>query len=238
MTLLKLLAIDSSAKSASVAIIDDNKILSECYVNNGLTHSRTLMPMVEDTIKNADITLNDIDCLAVNVGPGSFTGIRIGVATIKGLALPDDKKCCGVSTLESIAYNFTDENCFACCAMDARCNQVYCAIFFSENGKITRITDDNAQSIEQFLDDINLKCNGDYPVYLAGDGAALCYSFESKPDFVKLAGEQRRYQRASSTAFAALNNNEYISSSDLEPVYLRLPQAERELKLKKSEETK
>ena len=107
---MKILAVDSSAKSASVAVCENGRLISECFVNASLTHSRTLMPMVDNALRQADMSINEIDAFCVNAGPGSFTGIRIGVAAIKGLALTSGKPCAGVSTLEATAYNFIDEN--------------------------------------------------------------------------------------------------------------------------------
>lgn len=228
---LKILSIDSSAKTASVAVAEDGIIISECFVNAGLTHSRTLLPMVNNTLSQADLSINDIDAFAVNAGPGSFTGIRIGVAAVKGLALPLNKPCCSVSTLESAAYNFTDTDCVVCVAMDARCAQVYTALFKSENGSITRLTDDSAMAISELSE---LLMNYNETIYLAGDGAEICFAYmKDKKSDIHLASEIRRHQRASGVALAAFNNGGFEDSALLTPVYLRLPQAERELKLKK-----
>lgn len=228
---MKILSVDSSAKTASVAVTDGEKLISECFVNAGLTHSRTLMPMVDNALTQADIKIEEIDAFCVNAGPGSFTGIRIGVAAVKGLALCSDKPCAGVSTLESAAYNFIDENCLVSVSMDARCNQVYTALFRCENSKVIRICDDKAISIDDLCEELS-----DYneKIYLAGDGAELCFNaFKDKLSDVSLAGENRRYQRAYGAALAAIRNeNSFASSAELAPVYLRLPQAERELKLK------
>lgn len=230
---MKILAVDSSAKSASVAVSENGRLISECFVNNALTHSRTLMPMVENALSQADMSLKDINALCVNVGPGSFTGIRIGVAAVKGLAACDEIPCAGVSTLESIAYNFADEECIVCAAMDARCNQVYTAIFRCEGGKVIRICDDKAITIDELGNELS---GYNERIYLAGDGAELCFrAFGEKLSNARLAGENRRYQRAFGAALAAENKNEFFDSALLAPVYLRLPQAERELKLKKGE---
>lgn len=230
---MKILAVDSSAKSASVAVAENGKLISECFVNNALTHSRTLMPMVDNALSQADLSIKDIDAFCVNVGPGSFTGIRIGVAAVKGLALADNKPCAGVSTLESIAYNFTDESCIVCAAMDARCNQVYTALFRCNGSDVNRICEDKAVSIddlEKELSQYNEK------IYLAGDGAEICFkAYKDKLSNVYLAGENRRYQRAFGAALAAEKNSEFNDSALLAPVYLRLPQAERELKIRKGE---
>lgn len=230
---MKLLAIDSSAKTASVAVTDGKTLTSECFVNAGLTHSRTLMPMIDNALKQADMNFDDIDAVCVNAGPGSFTGIRIGVAAAKGLALPSGKPCSAISTLESVAYNFLDENCIVCASMDARCAQVYTALFRCENGKISRLCDDKAIPIAELTEELK---QYDETVYLAGDGAEICYNAmkDILPNAI-LSSENRRYQRAYGVALAAVNNNKYEDSALLAPVYLRLPQAERELKLKKGE---
>ncbi len=230
---MKILAVDSSAKSASVAVAENGKLISECFVNNALTHSRTLMPMVDNALSQADMLLSDVDALCVNVGPGSFTGIRIGVAAVKGLAAADDKPCAGVSTLESIAYNFADENCIVCAAMDARCNQVYTAVFRCNGSEISRICDDKAVSVDELGEELS---GYNEKIYLAGDGAEICFkAFAEKLEKIHLAGENRRYQRAFGVALAAEKNNNFTDSALLAPVYLRLPQAERELRIRKGE---
>ena len=234
---MKILAVDSSAKSASVAVCEDGRLISECFVNASLTHSRTLMPMVDNALTQADMNIKDIDAFCVNVGPGSFTGIRIGVAAVKGLALAENKPCAGISTLESIAYNFIDDDCVVCASMDARCNQVYTALFHCNAGKVERICEDKAISIDELCEELSFY---DEKIYLAGDGAALCIkSFGEKLENVHLSGENRRYQRAFGAALATENNKEvFKDSAMLVPVYLRLPQAERELKIRKGESLK
>ena len=230
---MKILAVDSSAKSASVAVTENGRLISECFVNNALTHSRTLMPMIDNALSQADMSFNDIDALCVNVGPGSFTGIRIGVAAVKGLAAADNKPCAGVSTLESIAYNFADENCIVCAVMDARCNQVYTAIFRCNGSEIIRICEDKAVSIGELGEELS---EYNEKIYLAGDGAEICFkAFSEKLENIVLPAENRRYQRAFGVALAAEKNNNFTDSALLAPVYLRLPQAERELKIRKGE---
>lgn len=192
------------------------------------------MPMVDNALTQADMNIKDIDAFCVNVGPGSFTGIRIGVAAVKGLALAENKPCAGVSTLESMAYNFADDNCIVCSAMDARCNQVYTALFRCSSSGIERLCEDKAISIDELCDELS---KYDEKIYLAGDGAEICMkAFGEKLYNVYLSAENRRYQRAFGAALAAENNKElFTDSALLAPVYLRLPQAERELKLKKGE---
>lgn len=232
------LGIDSSAKSASVAVADgDLNLLSECYVNVGLTHSETLMPMLESALRNAQKTIQDIDALCVNTGPGSFTGVRIGVAAAKGLAFADNKKCIGVSTLHSIACQLAAFDCIACCAMDARCGQVYTAIFRCGKNHAERLCEDIAISIEELY---NILINYNEKIVFAGDGAAICYeAMRERLPCCSLAPEQLRYQRAYGVIFAAAEAGDYktVDGAALKPVYLRPPQAERELKLRK-EETK
>lgn len=231
---MKILSLDSSAKTASVAVTDGKSLISECFVNAGLTHSRTLMPMVDNALRQADMSINEIDALCVNAGPGSFTGIRIGVAAVKGLALAENKPCAGVSTLESIAYNFIDENCVVCASMDARCNQVYTALFEISDGTVNRLCDDKAVSIDELAEEISAFKNN---VILAGDGAEICFNnMKDKIENIILSAENRRYQRAYGAAQAAASNQSLFEDSALlRPVYLRLPQAERELKLRKGE---
>lgn len=226
---MRILAVDTSAVCASVGITENGKILSESSINTGLTHSRTLMPMIDSTLKNGEIDLDSIDYLACSVGPGSFTGIRIGVAAIKGLADGLKKKCIPVSTLEALAYNLQGRCCTAVSVMDARCNQVYCGIFLVDGEEITRLTEDMALKIEELE-----KMLPDYEnVVFVGDGARLCHEklgYEIAP-----AGQL--YQRGSSVAFAAeksFSEEKTVTAAELMPAYLRLPQAERELKAKLS----
>ena len=230
---MKILGIDSSAKSASVAVTENGKILSSFYINTGLTHSQTLMPMLESALKCASLTLDDIDLIAVNKGPGSFTGIRIGVAAAKGLADTNSIKTIGTSTLESMAYNLISTNCIVASVMDARCSQVYTALFRASDNKIERLTEDDALSISD-LKEILLRF--DEQIVLVGDGADLCYkSFSDDIKGIKIASEAEKYQNAVGVCFAAESKDPetfIINSNELVPEYLRLPQAERELKNK------
>ena len=226
---MKILSLDASANSASVCIFDtdEDKIIGEFYINTKLTHSQTLVPMVDALLSSTNLKLSDIDYFAVNTGPGSFTGIRIGVSVVKGMAMALDKPCVSVSTLNSMAYNFIDSNNTVVCAcMDARRNQVYNALFKIENGVVNRLCDDRAISVEALLEELK-----DYDnVVLVGDGSPLCYSQKGDSD-IQLAVPAKRYQQASSVALAAvkhINNNETLSSAALMPTYLRPSQAERE----------
>lgn len=227
---MNILAIDSSSKPASAAVVCDNHILSEVFVNNGLTHSRTLMNVVESALRLAEKSVDDIDLIACTVGPGSFTGVRIGVACAKGIAFPKNIKCVGISTLQTFAYNMSCIEGYVCGIMDARCAQVYTSVFKLNGGKVERINEDNAQSIDSLVAELE-KLEGN--VYLLGDGAHLVKAKTDKSSII-LANESVRYQRASSAAYVALSldENAYIAPDELVPVYLRLPQAQRELKNK------
>lgn len=225
-----ILAIDSSASPASVAVVEDGKRIGEFFVHTKQTHSQTLLPMVDELLKSVGKTCADFDLMAVSSGPGSFTGVRIGVACVKGLALPAGVACCGVSTLEAIAYGARSyEGAVVCAVMDARCGQVYHALFRIEQGGVTRLTEDRAVSIEELSQECSSYAES---LILFGDGAELCHrTFEAWG--ARLAPEELRYQRAGSVALAAqrlASCGKTVSAAELLPAYLRLPQAERELK--------
>lgn len=220
-----ILSIDSSAVTASAALTDGDKVIKSEFINAGLTHSETLLPMINSVM--AGYSTSDLDAIAVTAGPGSFTGVRIGVATVKGIAFENNTPCISVSTLEAIAYNFTDTDCIVCAVMDARRMQFYNALFEVKNGKVNRICDDRAISI----DDLRKELSAYENAVIAGDGAELCYNSIGL-DNVILADENRRYQNGIGVSRAA-EYKEKITAAELMPVYLRLSQAERELKLKK-----
>lgn len=223
---MKILSLECSATPASCAVWEDGVILASDFTNVKLTHSQTLMPMTVEMLKNANISLDDIDALAISNGPGSFTGIRIGISAVKGLAAARNLPCFAVSTLRAIAENFADTNSVVCAVMDARCNQVYNALFKVQNGSVTRLCEDRAIMIDELMSELSTI---DEKIIIAGDGAALFEKFESGN--INIADESFRYQTASGVAKAA---KEYkaVSPDKLMPFYLRLPQAERELKAK------
>lgn len=233
-----ILGIESSAQSASAAIVKDGKLLSEMFLNVGLTHSVTLMPLIRQSVESAGLSVDDIDAVAVSNGPGSFTGVRIGVSTAKGIAQPGDKLCVPVSTLEAIAYPLKNSNAIVVSVMDARCQQVYCAVFDCHNNEMARISQDDAVSLENLC---GMLKKFDKDIILIGDGTDIAYNFLSAeiPNLYK-SSPIFKYQRASSVAMLAENkisNNEGVTTAnDLVPSYLRLSQAERELKKKKENE--
>lgn len=219
-----LLSMDSSAVTASVALTDGDEIIKSEFVNSGLTHSETLLPMITRVMDGRKYS--ELDGIAITAGPGSFTGVRIGVATVKGLAFNDGIPCYSVSTLEAIAYNFVDKNAVVCAVMDARRMQFYNALFRVQNGKAERLCDDRAISIEDLRNELKQYDK----VIIAGDGAKLCFQ-NIELENCTLADDDRIYQNAVGVAKAAQNKNA-ISPKALMPVYLRQSQAERELKLK------
>lgn len=228
---MKILALESSACAASAAVAEDDKLLGEAFLNVGLTHSQTLLPLAESILKSAGISLEEIGAFAVTNGPGSFTGVRIGVAALKGLAFPFDKPCVPLSTLEVIAQGLIGQDCTVCAAMDARCAQVYTALFSCENGKLARLTEDTALKIAELPE---LLKQAEPPVVFAGDGASLCFdAIGGQIPGSRLAAPHLRYQRAACAALLAqekLRGGEGVASGALTPSYLRMPQAERELK--------
>ena len=224
-----ILAFESSAKAGSVALLRDGALLSEYIQHGGQTHSRTLMKMADDMLTNCDLTPKDVDAVACAAGPGSFTGVRIGLSAAKGFAWAGELPCCGVSTLEAMAYGVMPFEGIIICAMDARRNQVYNALFRSDGAQITRLTPDRAISIEELRADL-LKI--DEKKILVGDGAQLCYNtLKGELPELRLAPEHLRQQRASGVAVCAqamLLAGENFDGGTVTPNYLRLSQAERE----------
>ena len=226
---MKILAFETSAKAASVALLDGGKLLAESYQNTGLTHSQTIMVMAQDLLKSCGLSAKDVEAVAVAAGPGSFTGVRIGVAAAKGFAWGAELPCYGVSTLEAMARNLGAWQGYIVPAMDARRSQVYTAVFHAEKGELKRVEEDMAISLQELGEKIkNYKEN----VFLVGDGALLCYNtlLEEVPGLV-LTPEHRMHQRAAGVALAAQTMADAGlpgNGAELTPNYLRLSQAERE----------
>ena len=236
---MRILALETSAKAVSAAVTEDGKVLCSGYQDTGLTHSRTLMPIVEAMLKNTGLTVQDCDAVAVAAGPGSFTGIRIGVSAAKGLAFAADKPCAAVSTLEAMARNVAHMDALVVCAMDARRSQVYNACFRGTGEGLERLTPDRAIGLPELAAELK---NRENPQILVGDGALLCYTtFKEQGLDVRLAPPHLRYQSAWGVARAALEQARTGALTDaqgLVPVYHRLSQAERErLEKLRAEET-
>lgn len=222
-----ILAVDSTAVAASVALCRDTEPVAAFHIKNGNTHSETLLPMVENLLQGTRTSVDDIDLFAVSAGPGSFTGVRIGVATIKGLAFGKNKPCAGVSTLEALAENLIPSEGILCPVMNARSGQVYNALFCVLDGKLQRLTPDRAISLKDLESELLEK---KLPVTLCGDGAQM-----TKDGFstlkAGLAPELLLDQNAVSVAKCAYRmamEGKTVSDAQLLPVYLRMPQAERE----------
>lgn len=222
-----ILAMDSTAVAASVALLDNGAPLAAFHLNNGNTHSETLLPMAESVLRCTGKTVNDIDLFAVAAGPGSFTGVRIGVATVKGLAFGKGKPCVGVSTLEALAENLVPTGGLLCPVMNARRGQVYNALFRVENGALTRLCPDRALSVEELEAELLTYSE---PVTLCGDGAEPVKNSFTKCD-VALPPLTLIEQNAVSVALCAARmakEGRTCTDKELKPVYLRMPQAERE----------
>ena len=226
---MKILAFETSAKAASVALTDGGKLLAESYQNTGMTHSQTLMVMAQELLKTCGLCPKDVDAVAVASGPGSFTGVRIGVAAAKGFAWGAELPCYGVSTLEAMARTMGVWQGYIVPAMDARRSQVYTAVFHAEKGVLTRVEEDMAISLQELGEKIK---NYEENIFLVGDGAQLCYNtlLEEVPALV-LPPEHRMHQRAAGvalTAQAMADAGDPGKAAELTPNYLRLSQAERE----------
>lgn len=228
---MKILSLDTSATVATVALLDGDRILAEQMTNNGNTHSETVLPMIERALLSSGLEVSDIDLFACSGGPGSFTGVRIGVATLKGIAFGSDKPCVAVSTLEALAENLKCCGGLICPVMNARRSQVYTALFISDGQSVRRVTEDEAMSIAE-LDEMLAKY--DTPVSFCGDGYDITLAALTKTK-AKDVPLRLRYQSAVSVAEVALakfNAGEYTDDAGLKVTYLRPSQAERELKEK------
>lgn len=227
---MKILALESSAFAASVAICEGEKLIAETFLNTGFTHSETLLPMVETILISAGLSMSNIDLIGVATGPGSFTGLRIGVSVAKGLAWAKDLPCAACSTLESMAWNASVLEGEICTAMDARRGQVYHARFRSDGRNVLRLTEDQAISLE----DLSRSLMEDtVPLQLVlGDGAQICFdALTGKGVPARLAPQNLRVQSAWGVARVALeqfHKRSLITGEELKPLYLRLSQAERE----------
>lgn len=233
---MKILALECSAGPASVAIVEDGKIIGSSYTNVKLTHSQTLLPMVSDLLKASRLDIGDIGGIAIAAGPGSFTGIRIGISVAKGIAAAKKLPCVPVSTLGAMAEMFSGQAGFICAVMDARCNQLYNAIFEVNGDTVNRLCEDRALMCDELIDEIKVLATKGKPVIVCGDGTDLFLKYTEDIDNVFPAPQHLKFQNAVGVAMCgakALLNGDGVSPEKLLPVYLRLPQAERELKEKK-----
>lgn len=225
---MKILALETSAKAVSAAVSEDGKILACGSQDTGLTHSRTLMPIVQHLLKNTGMDISEMDAIAVAAGPGSFTGIRIGVAAAKGLAFAADKPAVGVSTLAAMARNVAFADGLIVCAMDARRSQIYNALFQARDGQLTRLVPDRAIALEALVEELR---QDDQPKLVVGDGARLCADHLTAAGIsCRLAPPHLVMQSAATVALEAellAAQGQLVSAQALEPVYLRPAQAQR-----------
>ena len=236
---MKILALESSASACSVALCQDGTLIAQSFQCSGLTHSRTLLPMVHSMLENCGETLGQVDVIAVAAGPGSFTGLRIGVAAAKGLAWAGGQPCAPCSTLKSMAWPLAHlEGRLIVCAMDARRKQVYNALFRAEGENLERLSPDRAISLDELGEELK---KFPEPKIVVGDGAQLCYNTLSREvSGLTLAPAHLRMQSALGVAWAAeelLASGGLVSGGELAPIYHRLSQAERE-RLEREQNTK
>lgn len=216
---MKIFVLDTSSKAASAAVWEDGHLLADCWQNTGRTHSVTSLPMAESLLAGCSRTLEEMDALAVTAGPGSFTGLRIGIAAIKGLAFPDNTPCIGVSTPEAIAYGLLGFEGTVIPMMDARCGQVYTALFQGKDGRLTRLSEDEALPLSELKEKLK-SCPG--PLWLCGDGAHLGLAAWGEELPVRMAPAHLCCQRASAVGLAAMQHlGEAVSPAALVPCYLR-----------------
>ncbi len=225
---MRILALETAAKAVSAAVTEDGKVLAAGFQDTGLTHSRTLMPIVEGLLRNANMTVADMDAIAVSAGPGSFTGVRIGVSAAKGLAWAVDKPCVPVSTLAALARNVAFWDGLVVCAMDARRQQVYNALFEARDGALTRLTEDRAIALEDLAEELQ---SDPRPKTVLGDGGRMTYDFLTAAGIsCRLAPAHLVKENAVSVALEAediARAGGLVTAQELAPVYLRPPQAER-----------
>ena len=227
MVVLRILGIDTSGKIASVALTDDDKLVCEKTLYTNLTHSQIIMPMVDEVMQNSGVTFDDIDAIAVANGPGSYTGLRIGIAAVKGICLGSSHiKCAGVSTLEALAYNCSAFSGRIVSVMKARPNVIYAGEFQSDGTTVSRISDDRVCAEDDFFASLDKSCK----VMLVGDYAATAKDkYFCDNCNVICAGKNMLLQRASSLCLALEQNPEYITeAAELEVAYLQATKAEKD----------
>ncbi len=227
-----LLGIDTSGKTASVAVCDEKSVLAQTSVLTRLTHSQIIMPLCTEVLRNAGLPLNAVDGIAVSKGPGSYTGLRIGVSAVKAMSFAMTKKCIGISTLESLAYNMSGFNGVICTVMKARMNLVYTAFFTSYKDTIKRIFDDTILTIEDIVSRLS-SYHGD--IVLVGDGAEELFLNEALEGLenITLAPPHLRLQLASSLCYVAFEK-QFGTAETLEAEYLQITKAEKDLMAKQA----
>ena len=226
---MKILALDSSGNVATVGIAENDELIYEQYANTGLTHSKNLVPMIDNALAFCGLKPSDIDLYAVSKGPGSFTGIRIGISAVKAMSWACNKPCCGVSSLEALAWNNISSRDKICCVTDLVGGKLYNAFFESDGTQIIRLSEDAAMTPDELAEQIkseNKKC------LLVGNAAEIFANYiQQCGTDVKIAPKNVRYQHAygvARSAYASFLNNDYTTADGLLPSYIRIPQAEQE----------
>lgn len=228
MNVLLILGIDTSGHTASAAVCDENRVLAQSSVMTKLTHSQIILPMAKRVLSDAGLTLDDIGAVSAAKGPGSYTGLRIGLAAVKGISFANGCKCAGISTLEALAYNFLGMNCNVCAVMAARQNLVYNALFVVSGRQVTRLCDDRIISVEELSAEL---ASDDKIYYGAGDYADEMSA--AAPEKVFPAPPQLKYPLASSLCFAAFDRG-FTPADKLAPDYLQITKAEKDLREKEN----
>lgn len=219
---MKILSIESSAAAASAALWEDGKIVYETVINNGERHSRTLCALVESLFTHTGVSANEVDCFAVSAGPGSFTGVRIGISIVKGLAFEKGQKCVPVSSLLAAAWPLRNFGGIVAAAMDARVGRVYGAVFRAGGGKLIRQSEDQALPAGEFA--AYVKSFGE-PVALCGDAAELLK--DALPEAVSPLCEPGVLRAGACAQAAAEHLDQAVAPEALSPVYLSLSRAEK-----------
>ncbi len=217
---MKILGIDTSGKNASVAICDENTVISSSKFTTNLTHSQVILPLVENVLENAKLTIDDIDGFTVAVGPGSYTGLRIGISAVKAMCFAQNKKCIGISTLEALAYNCVCFKGTIVALMHARPNIAYYGIYKSDGITLTQINDDSISDLDK-INDIISEIEDD--IIVTGDCAKI---FSDKYN-VKIAPVSNRYTDSVSLCMLAMNKD-LIEPDELNAEYLQITKAEKD----------
>ena len=231
---MNILAVESSGLVASAAVYEDGRISAEYTLNYKMTHSETLMPAIEEICGKTGLDLGKLDYIACSMGPGSFTGLRIGAATAKGLALALDKPIIPVPTLDSMAYNVYDTNKAVCPIMDARRHQVYTAVYRWEKGELLRLTDYIAADIDEVME--KAASFGEEVIFL-GDGTTVYRDKILSRKGFSIPPPHAVFQRAALVAVLGerlAGRGVFVPGGEFKPFYIRKPQAERELEERKN----
>ena len=235
---MKILSIDTASNICGVSILENNKLICTLDTNTGRTHSENLMPIIETAFKQNNLTLKDIDLIVCDIGPGSFTGIRIGVSTAKAFQDSLSIPCVGICSLESLAYNISnDKNKYICSIMDCKNNNCYFALYENRNGILETLIEPQAETIEATLAILKSYCEDnleDVSISFVGDGSEI-YQNQIKETFIstKFASQKLNVLDSYHLGLAGLEHyNSGCNFQEVLPLYLKKPQAQRQLEEK------